>query len=94
MALEKIEPFGERGAWLRSALTTCILANAHRSKETPAFKLEDFLPENLYGEEEKPAQTPDQMFQIFMLLKAHQDAILDRQRLEKLEQEGRTVGNA
>jgi len=43
-AYYNIEPFGESRADLRSAINACVVANANRGKNTPAFKVDDFMP--------------------------------------------------
>lgn len=75
-ALEKIEPFGEAAAWLRSATLTCIIANVHRRENTTAFTVDDFLP----TVEAPKAQTPNQMFAFLMMIKDRQNAIAERQQ--------------
>ena len=39
-----IEPFGEYRADIRSAMIACVIANVNRGKNTPAFKVDDFMP--------------------------------------------------
>ena len=39
-----IEPWGDRPADLRQAITSMILANKDRGKNQRAFKVEDFIP--------------------------------------------------
>ena len=43
-AYYNIEPFGEYRADIRSAIIACVLANVNRGKNTPAFKVDDFMP--------------------------------------------------
>ena len=43
MAFFQAEPFGEQRADLRSALISCVMANAWRGKKQKAFKLDDFI---------------------------------------------------
>jgi hypothetical protein len=44
MAFYQLEPFGDFRADYRSALVTSTFANAHRQKDSPPFKPEDFMP--------------------------------------------------
>jgi hypothetical protein len=44
MAFYQLEPFGDFRADYRSALATSTFANAHRQKDSPPFKPEDFMP--------------------------------------------------
>jgi len=48
-----IEPFGERRADLRQAITSMVIANTNRSKKQRAFKIKDFMP---YDKPEKRKQ--------------------------------------
>ena len=43
IAFNNIEPFGEQRADLRAAMIACVMANAWRGKNQPAFKLDDFI---------------------------------------------------
>lgn len=44
MAYYNVEPFGEERADLRQAITTSVLANAHRGKGKAPYKTTDFMP--------------------------------------------------
>ena len=44
MAFYQLEPFGDFRADYRSALMTSTFANAHRHKDSPPFRPEDFMP--------------------------------------------------
>jgi len=44
MAYNRIEPFGEERADIRSAIIACTLANVYRGKDKPPFKIDDFIP--------------------------------------------------
>jgi len=72
MVLEKIEPFGEFGDWLRTGIVSSIIANVNRGKDRKAFKPEDFMPK---FEADKP-QGPEEFYAALMALKTSQDAFL------------------
>ena len=57
MAYDRIEPFGEERADLRSAQIACILANVNRGKGQKVFKIDDFMPKF----EPRKRQTPEEM---------------------------------
>lgn len=44
MAYYTVEPFGEYRADLRSAITSCVIANGNRGKNKKPFKVSDFMP--------------------------------------------------
>lgn len=44
IAFYSIEPFGDRIEDLRAGITTSVIANANRSKDTKPFKPLDFIP--------------------------------------------------
>lgn len=43
LAYDRVDPFGESRADLRTALLASIIANVNRGKNQPPFKIEDFL---------------------------------------------------
>jgi hypothetical protein len=57
MAYDKLEPFGEERADLRSAIVARTIAEIHRDKDKRGepFRLDEFMPE--FGEENR--QSPD-----------------------------------
>jgi hypothetical protein len=73
MAYNKIEPFGERSAWLQTGIIASVIANAHRGKKGKVFKPEDFMP-SFEVEETKPQSMEEQrgvLKQIFGFAKKH-----------------------
>jgi hypothetical protein len=78
--LEGLEPFGVYGEWLRTGLVLSMLANIHRKPGTFAYSAEDFMPETMRAKKVGPAQSPEHMFKLMMLLKAHQDAWLAKRK--------------
>jgi len=78
--LEQLEPFGSYGEWLRTGLTIALLANIHRKPGTFAYTAEDFMPVTMRAKKVGPAQSPEQIFKLMMLLKAHQDAWLAKRK--------------
>ena len=63
-AYDRIEPFGEERQDLRAALICCTLANIHRGKNQPPFKIDDFLMKFA----EKQEQTEEEMKTILNML--------------------------
>ena len=59
----RLEPFGEERADLRSAIVASVFANINRGKGQREFKVEDFMPK--FNEQAKPKQSLAQMRQIF-----------------------------
>jgi hypothetical protein len=78
--LEGIEPFGVYGEWLRTGLMLSLVANIHRKPGTFAYSAEDFMPETMRAKKVGPAQSPEQIYNLMMLLKAHQDAWLAKKK--------------
>lgn len=56
LAYYQLEPFGDE--WLRHSITACQFYNAHRGKNQPQRRPEDFMPI-----EPRP-QTPEQIHRI------------------------------
>ncbi len=44
LAYDRVSPFGDERADLRSAIITATLANANRAKGSKPFTVEDFMP--------------------------------------------------
>jgi hypothetical protein len=44
MSYYKLNPFGERRADVRQAITSCVIANANRGKNQAPFTVEQFMP--------------------------------------------------
>ncbi len=66
IAYYSLEPFGEERADWRQAFTSCILANAHRGKNSKASELDDFM---LKVEDDEPReQTEQQQQNVFELM--------------------------
>lgn len=72
MALESIEPFGDRRADIQAALMAMTYANANRAPNTKPYPLTDFLPE--WEASPQPLQTPEKQADIMMLIQALQNA--------------------
>lgn len=66
MAYDRLEPFGEWRADVRSALVAMVMANAWRGKDQKAFTVDDFLIK--FDAEAKPAQTVEQQMKMFEML--------------------------
>lgn len=45
LALYNLEPWGERGAWLRSGMLRSFIANSFQDSSKPSIPLDKFLPE-------------------------------------------------
>lgn len=58
MAYDRVDPFGEERADLRSAIVAATLANIHRGKNAKPFEAADFMPR---FDRAKPKQTPTEM---------------------------------
>ena len=54
MIYEQMEPFGERGAYLRSGIIAAMLHNVNRGKGDEAASPEDYMPESMTEERSKP----------------------------------------
>jgi hypothetical protein len=61
-AYEKIEPFGEWRADLRSAIVASVVANAFRGKDSRPVSPEDFMPEFDKRQEPQPWQAQRAIF--------------------------------
>lgn len=59
----RLEPWGDRREYERTALLACILANAYRRKNARAFRIEDFMPPPL-GRAPERAQSAEEMAKI------------------------------
>jgi hypothetical protein len=53
----KLEPWGEREAWLRAGLITATIANVHRKKGSPPIKPEDVIRPEIQAPQEVKRQT-------------------------------------
>lgn len=53
MIYEQMEPFGERGAYLRSGIVAAMLHNVNRGKGDEAASPEDYMPELMVEERSK-----------------------------------------
>jgi len=60
-AYERVEPFGEARADLRSGIVASVMANTWRGKDQKAHKPSDFMPDFDRAEKE-PEQSPEEMF--------------------------------
>ncbi len=74
--LEHIEPFGERGDYLRTAMVISALANIHRREGQDPFSPMDFMPRF----EPEPEQTPEQMAHRMGLVMTQANAIEERKK--------------
>lgn len=63
-AYDRVEPFGERRADLRNAITSAVVANAFRGKDSKTFQAADFLPD---FDKQVKKQTPEEMFNILRI---------------------------
>lgn len=63
MAYDRIEPFGEYRADLRSAIIAYTLAESNRSKKAKPFTVDDFMPK---FDRTPKEQSPDEMFSKLM----------------------------
>ncbi len=70
MLLEQLEPFGERGEYLRTGMICATIANVNRDpkKRATAFTPEDFFP-MLKNPAATPRQTTEQIAEAFMAFK-------------------------
>ena len=64
VAFAQVEPFGFEADFLGHAQTAAIVANTNRSKDTPAYKIEQFMPKRA------EPQTTDQMRQFAAIFTA------------------------
>lgn len=89
MILEKIEPFGEYGDYLRAGIIASTIANVNRGKDTKAFKPQDFMPKF----EAEKQQGPQDFLAALMALKKGQDSILRAQaKRERKNADSRRIG--
>ena len=70
MALERVEPFGERAAYLRTGLIVSTMANIHRDDKTPAYRPSDFMPD--FDDDDTPRKTPQQINDILTVIQKMQ----------------------
>lgn len=91
---EKLEPFGEYGHWLRHGLQMALIAGMMRKDGAKGPSPEDFIPETMRsnfdnaivekkGIDSSGRQDPKHIFAVMMMVKAHQDAVIARQRKEE-----------
>jgi len=59
MAFAELEPFGTDTQYLGHAITSSVIANVNKGKNTKAYKPDDFMPRF-----ERQEQSSDQMLQI------------------------------
>lgn len=69
MAFDRIEPFGDRRTDLNFALIRTQMANMMRSKDQPAYKLDEFML-RFDHDPDKPKQTPERILSIMKMLAA------------------------
>lgn len=68
LAYDRVEPFGESRADLRTAIVACVVANANRGKAGQAFTPKDFMPDFSH----RPSQSPDEIqSRLFVLAEVH-----------------------
>lgn len=60
MAYYSLEPFGQEAPYVGSAIVSKTVANVHRGKGRPAWKIKDFMPDFT----PKKPQTTDEMIGI------------------------------
>lgn len=85
--LECIEPFGERAAWIRHAVSCALLANVNTPADQPRATIEDFLPQTFVTKEPAAAMDPEKVKEVMMLVMAQQNAWAAEQ--ERLRGENR-----
>jgi hypothetical protein len=71
MAYERLEPFGEHRADLRSAIVACTMANAWRGKGSKTFTVKDFMPN---FEPEKPMSAEEMQARLMMVFAINDQA--------------------
>ena len=74
--LEQVEPFGERGAWLRHAVLCALLVNINRGKDQSPVEIDDFMPESLRSKPSAPStprDTSSGVLAFFEMAKAAQE---------------------
>lgn len=71
MILENIEPFGERGDYLRAGIIAATIANVNRGKDQPAYSPLDFMP---VIKEPEPAQTAEEISAMMRMIQLAQEA--------------------
>lgn len=54
--LEEREPFGEYGAWMRTALLCATLVNINRTPGSAPVEIEDFMPVTMRTVREEPGE--------------------------------------
>lgn len=87
--LEQIEPFGEAGDYLRSALISMVVANSNPNKaKGTSFSIVDFMPDTF---KPKIAMSPEQIRALMFLVQARQNAYLERVKRER-ENNGSSIG--
>jgi hypothetical protein len=53
MLYEQMEPFGERGAYLRNGIAVAMLYNVNRGQKDEPANPEDFMPETMSAKKSK-----------------------------------------
>ncbi len=76
--LEKLEPFGEYGEWMRTGVLASTMANIHRGKDQSAFAPLDFMPEAFRPP--KKVETPQTMKEKWMAIMTVQNALAKNAR--------------
>jgi hypothetical protein len=63
MAYERLEPWGDYRADVRSAIIASTIANAHRSSKSKAYSVDDFMPK--FGKNEQEKTLDDEIREVF-----------------------------
>jgi hypothetical protein len=66
MIYESLEPFGERGAYVRAGIIASTDANIHRGKDQSPYSPSDFMPSLEAADE--PELTPEELHAKFAAL--------------------------
>jgi len=73
MALERVEPFGDRRGDFQAAIVASTTANMFQPPGAKQLSIEEFL---LKFRSDEPPQTPEQQLQLMLTIQAAQNAIV------------------
>ena len=65
MLFEGMEPYGERGAWLRMGILCATLVNLNRGKDDTPASPEDFMPETMTERPRPQSEADRHLMDIF-----------------------------
>ena len=75
-AMNRLDPWGEARADLRTATVACVIANSNRGKNSKGFTPKDFMPD-FSGKQERVRQSNEQMANVFRGYMERHNACVD-----------------